>query len=140
MSKRYLDFEVIKEVWSVYELQDGTKIKILCMLDSVRNVKERERSMAINQRIVALCDESVCGKPAKKRHTPEQIHQSIEMAHCDYTTLRYEPSEYILDDNTRIVVHHNVVSIARTRLFDQNGDRIYEIEAKGNFTISPSKN
>lgn len=134
MPQRYLDFHVVKEVWSVYSLQDGTKIKIRFTLTSVKS-EGKEGQMQFNQQIIALCDEKVCGKPDQKSYTPEQQRQNIEIETCPYTTMNYEPSEYVLDDRSRVLVHHNVINIARTKLFDNKGDRIYLVEATGSLNV-----
>ena len=133
MSKRYLDFEVDKEEWSAYSLQDGTKIKIRAMLEGVK-VEGQQNEMRIELKVVCLCDESVRGEPTQEQYTQEQLQQSIEIEHCQYTTLHYEPSVYVLDNNTRVVIHHNVINIARTHLYDQQGDRIYNVNASASMT------
>lgn len=134
MSQRYLDFDVVKEVWSAYSLQDGTKIKIRFTLTSVKSEGEKKGQMQFNQQIVALCDEKVCGKPDQRKYTPEQQKQNIDIKTCPYTTMNYEPSEYVLDNGTRVLLHHNVINIARTKLFDQKGDRIYRINVTGSLS------
>lgn len=139
MSERYVDFEVIKEGWSVYELQDGTKIKVRFTLQSVKG-KERTRKMKYEIMIICLCDESVQGKPTKEKYTQAQMRQSVDIANCKYVTRHYEPSEYILDDNTHIIVHHNVLNIARTHLFDEEGDRIYNTDADVHLTNKVTSN
>ena len=47
--------------------------------------------------------------------------------------MQYEPSEYVVDDGTRIVLHDTVVNIARTKLFNNVGDRIYMATVTGQF-------
>ncbi len=42
--------------------------------------------------------------------------------------IAYEANEYLLDDTARIVIHLNITKISRTKLFDANGNRIYNIE------------
>ena len=98
------------------------------------------QEFAREPKIVCLCDESVRGEPTQEKYTQEQILQSIEIEHCKYTTLNYEPSEYTLDDNTHVVVHHNVLNIARTHLFDREGDRIYNVNVNASLTAEVPKN
>ena len=54
MSRKYLDFEVGKEEWSIYLLQDGTKIKIRLMLESVRS-EGRQKEMKTDVKIGFSC-------------------------------------------------------------------------------------
>lgn len=107
------------------------------MLESIMNTKEQTMRVEANHKTTVLCDESVCGEPAQETYTAEQIQQSIEIKHCQYSTLRYEPSEYILDDNSRVLVHHNILRISRTHLFDRRGDRIYYTQIDTRLTINP---
>ena len=133
MAKRYLDFEVDKEEWSAYSLQDGTKIKIRAMLESVE-AEGRQSKMQIELKVVCPCDESVRGESTQEQYTQEQLRQSVEIEHCQHTTPRYEPSVYVLDNNTRVAIHHNVINIARTHLYDQKGDRTYSVSANASMT------
>jgi len=51
----------------------------------------------------------------------------------------HEPSEYHLDDNSRVLIHQNVMSIARTKLFDQEGNRIYLVDVTGSLNVKSKK-
>ena len=128
MTKRYLDFKVVKEDWSVYLLKDGTKIKIRTVLESIRSGDKRQ--VEDYQQIVYLCDESVCSGQPRKRG---------EIKRCKYDTLYYAPSEYLVEDGTRIFLPHNILNIARTKRYQPNGDRVYEILWSSPITSAISK-
>ena len=128
MARKYIDFEVIKEAWNKYELQDGTKLKVRTILQEVWVEKTNGgliHRTSISQIQTWLCDPKVQGKPDTTVYTKEQIQKHIEVQKCPYTTLQYEPSEYLLDDGTQLMIHSNLLGIARTSLYHNTGDRIY---------------
>ena len=139
MTRRYLDFEVIKESWDVYTLHDGTKLKIRVMLKTawVNTDDPTTVRVDVEQQNVCLCDPAIQGSPGAEQYTPEQLGKHVEVSHCKYDTTRYDACEYLLDDGSRLVVHCTVSNIARTSLFDNRGDRIYVITATGNATHTP---
>ncbi|ABK78530.1 hypothetical protein CENSYa_1921 [Cenarchaeum symbiosum A] len=130
--REYLDFEVIKERWNVYDLEDGTKIKTRMMLYNVwlgtDNSGSKKYLCDIRKAEVLLCDPSMQGEKDQTDYTPEQLGQSIEKDACQYTTTSYEPSEYTFGDNARMFIHSNMGRISRTSIFDSGGNRIYSYD------------
>ncbi len=143
MNRKYLDFEVIKESWNKYSLQDGTKLKSRAMLKSVWTEEvdgTTKHNVEIDQQQVCLCDPSVQGEPSTMSYPKEQLEGGIDVKNCRYTTLQYEPSEYLLDDGTKILLHVSLLNIARTRFFDHVGNRIYLTDATGQMNVErPTK-
>lgn len=139
MTRKYLDFEIIKESWDTYSLQDGTKLKARFVLKSawIDQTDKADRRVELDLHQAILCDPSMQGKPDSKQYTPEQMSKYVEVKHCKYTTMQYEPSEYILDDGSRLLVHCTIANISRTTLFDAVGNRIYLVRATGNATVTP---
>lgn len=71
MARKYLDFEIVKESWNKYSLQDGTKLKIRTILISVsadQTDSVTKHNAEIDTCQVWLCDPSVQGTP--DAHTP----------------------------------------------------------------------
>ena len=139
---KYVDFEIIKEDWNKYELQDGTKLKTRLMLKRVKltqNAGQIKHNLEIDHITIFLCDPKMQGKPDTTRYTQKQLQANIEVTNCPYTTLRYEPYEYELDDGTRLVLHNTLVNIARTRLFDVEGNRYYVANITNQVTVTPPK-
>ena len=140
MARKYIDFEVIKESWNKYSLQDGTKFKVRSILQSVWAEKvggKIKHNVEVAQHQVWLCDPTVQGKPSTEQYEPKQLEENIEVKRCPYTTIQYEPSEYVLDDGSRIVLHDTLVNIARTSLFNAVGDRIYIVTSTGQMSVAP---
>ena len=130
--RHYVDFEIIKEGWDVYNLHDGTKIKIRNMLRLAWFTKgsqgEKKYSTDVSTDIVFMCEPNLQGEKNQTQFTPDQLQKNIDVENCRYDTLRYEPTEYLLDGNIKLLIHSNILSIARTKLFDSLGDRIYLVE------------
>ncbi len=139
-TRHYLDFEIVKEPWNKYSLKDGSKLKTRTMLKSAWYTEKdsrKEYSVNMNNMIVMMCDPRLQGPKNQTKYTPQQIQQNIEIKDSMYDTISYEANEYILDDTTRILVHSNIIKIARTKLFDVDGDRKYHVNLKESITITP---
>lgn len=142
MGRRYVDFEIIKEAWNKYDLQDGTMLKARTTLQSVwleRDGTRSKHSVEVSQNQVWMCDPALQGAPDTRKHTQDQLKASIEIQRCAYTTMQYEPSEYILDDGTHMVLHNTLINIARTGLFNHAGDRIYIATITGHLNVTPAQ-
>lgn len=138
--KKYLDFEIVKELWNKYTLKDGSKLKTRVILESawfIEKDQKKNYSVNIKNMTVVMCDPSLQGMKNTTKHTPEQIQQSIEVEDARYDTISYEANEYLLDDGTRILIHSNITKISRTKLFNADGDRIYNVSLGVNLTITP---
>ena len=138
--KKHLDFEINKEHWNKYSLSDGSKLKTRVMLESVVYIKKdgkKNYSVTIKNFTVILCDPSLQGIKNTTKWTQEQIQKGTEVENSQYDTISYEANEYLLDDGVRILIHTNITKISRTKLFDNNGDRIYNIQLGVNMTITP---
>ena len=140
MVHKYIDFEVIKESWNTYSLQDGTKFKTRATLRSVRvgqGKNQTKHKVETAQEQVWLCDTTVQGEPSTQQYTPKQSEDNIEVQRCPYTTIQYESSEYVLDDGTQIVLHTTLVNVARTSLYNNIGDRIYIGKLTAQLSVTP---
>jgi len=141
-NRKYLDFEIVKESWNKYGLQDGSKLKTRIILKSVWTLqkdKKKYYSSDIQSSHVMMCDPSLQGTKNDTKFTKEQIQKNVEVEDSRYDTISYEASEYILDDTTRILIHTNIIKISRTKLYDRNGDRIYVVELQASITVTPPK-
>lgn len=99
----------------------------------------RRYSADIKNDTVLMCESSLQGPRNQTKFTNEQIQENIEVEDCRYDTLSYEPEEYLLDGNVKILIHSNITKISRTKLFDYKGDRIYLVDISTSFTITPPK-
>lgn len=129
---RSIDFDVVKEPWNKYELNDGTIIKTRIVLKKL--VKEmldkKQGKFGIDAQpvTVVLTSSEQNGPPDPKPHPPEELRQSIEKDDLRYTTLAEEWNEYIVDDGSRVRIKSTVMQISKTTKFDRNGDPIYLVD------------
>lgn len=141
-TRKYLDFEIVKEPWNKYSLRDGSKLKTRIMIKSAWTFeKDGKKNYSVDMQnfTVMMCDTSLQGIKNQTKWTQEQIQKNIEVENSQYDTISYEANEYILDDNTRIVIHSNITRITRTKLYDRNGDRVYLVDLSASITITPAK-
>lgn len=140
--RNYLNFEIIKESWNVYNLHDGSILKTRNMLRSAWYVKdgsERKYSIDVKSDTVLMCEPSLQGQKSEAKFVREEAQEKIDVEDCRYDTLSYEPEEYLLDGNVKILIHTNITKISRTKLFDKKGDRIYLSNVNISVTITPPK-
>ena len=141
-TRKYLDFEIVKEPWNKYNLRDGSKLKTRIMIKSAWTYeKDGKKNYSVDMQnfIVMMLDPSLQGTKNQTKWTQEQIRKNIEVENSQYDTISYEANEYILDDSTRIIIHSNITKIARTKLYDPRGDRIYTVDSNASLTITPPK-
>ena len=125
-----------------YSLRDGSKLKTRIILKSAWHFErdgKKTYSWDIQNFTIIMCDPSLQGEKNQTKYTKEQIKNGIEVEDSKYDTIGYEASEYILDDNTRILIHSNILKISRTKLYDVRGDRIYSIDLQASITITAPK-
>ena len=141
-TRKYLDFEIVKEPWNKYSLRDGSKLKTRIMIKSTWTFEKdgkKNYSVDMHYFTVMMCDPSLQGIKNQTKWTQEQIQKNIEVENSQYDTISYEANEYILDDTTRILIHSNITKISRTKLYTKNGDRVYVVDVQASITITPPK-
>jgi len=141
-TRKYLDFEIVKEPWNKYSLKDGSKLKTRVILQYAwffEKDKKKNYSVSIQNMTIMMCDSDLQGPKNETKYTNEQIQKNIDVEDCRYDTIGYEANEYILDDTTRILIHSNITKISRTKLYKKNGDRMYLVDLQASITITPPK-
>ncbi|MCH7649440.1 MAG: hypothetical protein IIA83_12655 [Thaumarchaeota archaeon] len=126
-----IDFDVVREPWQKYELNDNTIIKTKFVLTKLfKKIKEDNKPAYTidGQNItVVLAPQEVKGQPDSKKYTPQEYQKSIIQEDVKYNTISDEWYEYIVDDGTRIRMKATITGIHKTDKFDTNGDRVYLI-------------
>jgi len=132
----------MKEPWNVYSLRDGSKLKTRVLIKSAWVTEKdgkKNYSVDIHNFTVIMCDPALQGSKNTTKWTKEQYQKNIQVDDCRYDTISYEANEYMLDDNTRILIHSNITKISRTSLYNHNGDLIYLVDLQASITITPAK-
>ena len=140
--ERSIEFEIIKEPWNKYQIQDNSVLKTRTILKSVKRITNKEgvQYLADMMNITAVrADPTLKGAVNLNQISNDEIAKNIEKEDMQYNTLAQEFNEYLLDDGTKIKIHTNVTSISRSSLKDKSGDPIYYIQSGSQISIKPVK-
>ncbi|WP_420545514.1 hypothetical protein [Nitrosopumilus sp.] len=138
---RAIEFEIIKEPWNKYQIQDNSVLKTRTILKKVNRVTDGDKigfNIDAQTLTVIHADPSLKGEPNPKPVTNEEIQKSIEKSDMRYDTLAQEFNEYELDDGTKIKIYTNVTSISKSNLKDRSGDPIYFVQSSNQVEIKPA--
>jgi len=138
-----VEFTIEKEGWNVYELNDGTTLKIrsiavkIFKTKAVPPAKGGGFGIAGQNVLVAKARPDKMGKPPSSPHTREEIDKAPKTK-MSYTEREEVWNTYLLPDNTRVKVKLVVTSITKTEgLYDQFGDPIYVVNSDNIITSEP---
>ena len=139
---RAIDFDIVKEPWNKYEIQDGSVLKIRTILMKVERILENKQfkfNMETQTLTVIHAGSDLKGKPNPKPVSNLEIQQAIEKPNMRYNTIAQEFNEYALDDGTMIKIYTHVTNISRSTLKNKSGDPIYSVMSSNQVDIRPSK-
>lgn len=122
----FLQFEVIKEPWNVYKLEDGTTLRVKVILKNLIKEAENSYSLETSNVIAVIPNPKFIGLPSPPLKPGENLESYIEaedLKILDKTELwnKYEvPSE-----NMTLQIKGVPVSVSRTKRHDEKGLPIY---------------
>lgn len=128
-----IDFEVLREPWNKYELEDGAYIKSRYILTKFKEAgpdQQGKTKISIDGQTIAVvynAPTELRGSPSTERYSPEQIKEAIEIE-VSYKVISEEWNEYIAENGAKIRIKDDVIRISRTTLKDKNGDPVYFVE------------
>lgn len=132
-SQREIEFDVLREPWNKYSLEDGSYIRSKYILTKFRSSTpdtEGRVSISFDGRPIVVAyniPESLKGEPASSPHS----HQAILDARNEelrYSVISEEWNEYIAEDGSKIRIKDSITRVFTTNLFDATGDPVYSIE------------
>lgn len=139
-----LDFDVLKEPWNVYQLEEGPILRTKYVLTRV--VRKREEGGRFGyafkgRNIVSLSHfpPELRGPPSPRIYSPEELQASIIDDDVRYSTIVEEWNEYIAEDGASIRVKLVVVKVSRTDKTDRDGEPIYLVQTSVLPQILPPK-
>jgi len=100
-----LDFEVLKEPWNMYQISDGSKLRIRNVLRDVRRIVEDgvpKYSATVEGMIVVLCAPELKGTPTVPSPSNDKLQESIERTDIAFDTIFQDNNDYMLADGARI--------------------------------------
>jgi len=139
-----MDFEVLREPWNVYQLEEGPILKIKYVLTRVIKRREDEGRFGYafkGQNVVAFSHipPELRGEPTRAIYSPMELQASIVNEDVRYTTIAEEWNEYLAEDGTKIRVKLTVVKVSRTNKRDVDGEPIYLVQTSLLPQIQPRK-
>ena len=123
-----LDFEIVREGWTIVELEDKTIIRMRPVLLFVRKDIPRSRKSRVKEGMRFNLEFGVWGlkkgRPSKKPVDAELIRQNVVKRNLSFRFLRRGDSLYRTErGDLRVVV--TPTQFDKSRLFDQDGEPLY---------------
>jgi len=138
----YAEFQIIKEPWNLYRLEDGALLKLkLVLIKVVREKQTDDKGNPIlsfnHQNIVGvLSPPELRGQPS-----PEGKQPQIKQKDINFKPEKDEEwNEYQLEDGTVLKGKNVIVMVNKTDKFDSHGEPIYTVETQTIFKIIPKFN
>lgn len=126
-----LSFEPIHEGWSIYRTKDDVLIKVRLVVLHFKLAGIKEDGSALlalggNLLFAITAPKSLKGAPTTQVMTNEQIVAAIIERDVAFDTVKEDWNEYSVE-GIKVGVKVVVTIIAKTSLFDANGDPIYYV-------------
>lgn len=137
MTNKYIDFEVLKERWGKYSLDDGSTLKIRFIVTSIMSIQENGKTKynASIQNVQTIYPaEHLIGTPQTAVFSNDIITKNIEKDDVGFDVLDNPANEYILDNGTKLKIFPLVIKATRSSLRNKKGEPIYMIST--NMTLN----
>jgi hypothetical protein len=161
MSKRsildfeYIGFEVERENWNKYRLEDKTILKtkfILINAFAEKGYKEKIQKARAEKRkedfgfkfqpttVTGVeAPPNLIGTPCSQRFTIQELESSVVKDDIDFETIAQTWNIYKLADDLVMKVRNAPMSVRRTSKFDSEGLPIYLVDFTADVKIGPRK-
>jgi hypothetical protein len=148
----YVDFNVEKEDWNKYRLEDKTILKSKFVLISViaeKGFKEKMKKVGTDKGGVLKYEfqstnvvgveppEKLMGEPAPQAYTPQELESCIVQDDMDFETVLGTWNVYKLDEVASLKVRTSLMRVRRTSKFDNHGRPIYLVDFTADIKIIP---
>jgi hypothetical protein len=127
-----IEFEVLREPWNKYSVDDGSYIKTRFIVTKFRKreptTSEEKMQYGFegqNLMVAYNVPQELKGPPSTKTFSPDELRQkSTDMR---YSTVYEDWNEYVLEDGTAVRIKNTVVEIIRSDKTDRSGDPVYVV-------------
>ena len=128
LDKNYVDFDVIAENWSTYELEDKTILRSKTVLLNIikRDAAEKKDKALLGIQLLNVIDSATKGSLGKK-WTVEELEKYVTEPNMMFRQIKDGGPSVYETKNSKIVVRAVVKQIKKTSEFDLNGDPAYII-------------
>jgi hypothetical protein len=131
-----IDFAVEKEDWNIYELEDGTMLKIrpilLRLLKTPAPVglgKGTAFGVVAQNLLSVRANPDRKGQPSTTPFSPEIMEKAVK-TNVPFNEKKWVWNTYLLPDNIRLKIRLVVTSVLRAEgLFDQFGNPVYRVSS-----------
>lgn len=124
----YVNFDIVKEDWTIFELDDGTILKAKFVLKIVLKRKDTIGDYSLNSDTVTavVVDKKWWGPRSDREYSLKELMAAIEAEDIPFKTKTPDVwNVYKLKDGTTLSVKIELASVSRTKLYNRMGERIY---------------
>ncbi len=140
----YEEFNIVKEDWNTYRLEDGTILRARQLLVKITKqpmIDPEEPNMSIemsNLLTAILPPANLRGAASAQQYGPQELSQSVVLPNMKYVTTQEVTNEYITKSGIKLLFQIASLNVARTKKFGPSGDPVYMVNAQTNVQILPS--
>lgn len=149
-----IEFEVEKEVWNRYRLEDNTILKAKFVLinifaekdfeDKIRKAKTEKGAKVgfefqSTNVVGVIVPPNLLGEPSNQHYSPQELEASVVKDEMDFETITESWNVYRLNGGIILKVRNSPIRIRRTNKFDSRGMPIYLIDFVADVKFVPQK-
>jgi len=122
----YINFDIIKENWCSYELEDKTIIKVKIILAKIISI-DHNKEISCNTTVVvsAFTTKEGKGNPSLPNVMPE-----IDKKDLPFKILEEEWNEYKMEDGRILKIKPSIIEISKGTTYDQYGEPSYLVQSQ----------
>ncbi len=137
------DFNVVKEDWNVYRLNDGCILRLrqfLVKLGKPDLAAPSSFNVELSNLFVAtLVPARLKGPPSTQTYTPQQLDAAVVQRNLNFQTIREPVNEYVTEHGLKLSVRVHLQNVSRTNKFDASGYPYYLVNSETSFEVSPAE-
>lgn len=137
--KKHLDFKIRNEDWCIIKLEDGARLRVLTILTAA--IQENKEIVLGTQNIIAVASlpDTLWGQPEMKGHTLEELEKGIIKEDMNFEIEKENWNVYELEDGTVVSIKPYVVTVSRTKYYNERGEPIYLLNIQPIIKVKPRK-
>lgn len=144
MKQSEIDFEILREPWNKYSVEDGSYVKARFVITKFRKMEpttaDEKLSYGFEGQNIAVAynvPQELKGIASTQKYSPQELSDSSR--DMRYSIISEEWNEYVLEDGTTVRIKSSVVEITRSNKYDRNGDPIYVANTNQILALKPRK-
>jgi len=143
-TRKFVDFEIKREGWNLYRIEDGTLLRARVIIagimlekdfkEIVKQLRPGQRprlGLSLNPKAILSVESPprLRGEPDSKTYTSAELKAFIVNEDMDFETTREVWNLYELENGIKLKVRTSVVAVNKTSKFDGMGMPIYSIDS-----------